>query len=96
MTETKDNIIAAFEWAFWVLFVIGLLSTTIYIEFQFPISGILIMLCAGLLLALARVVRAKQNVPYGNQTMTVETARENLEELTPIEPVKKEARTRKR
>lgn len=63
--EERENIIASFEWAFWILFVIGLLSTTNFIVANYPQAGIMLILCAGLLLLLAKALRRKEGLPRG-------------------------------
>jgi len=63
--EERENIIASFEWAFWILFVIGLLSVTNFIVANYPLAGIMILLVAGLLLLLAKSLRRKQGLPRG-------------------------------
>lgn len=57
---TQEEIIQSFEFAFLLLFSIGLLTTTNFIVSQYPLSGIMIILVSGLLLLLAKAVRRKQ------------------------------------
>jgi membrane protein implicated in regulation of membrane protease activity len=60
---TQDEIIASFEFAFMVVFGVGLLSTTNFIVMNYPLAGIMLILCAALLLLLARAVRRRKNIP---------------------------------
>ena len=60
-----DETIASFEFAFMALFAIGLITTTNYVVAEYPIAGIMLILCAGLLLLLAKVVRHKKGIPKG-------------------------------
>jgi protein-S-isoprenylcysteine O-methyltransferase Ste14 len=60
---SQDEIIASFEFAFMVVFGIGLLTTTNFVVMQYPQAGILLILCSGLLLLLAKSVRKKKNIP---------------------------------
>lgn len=60
---SQDEIIASFEFAFMVVFGIGLLSTTNFIVMNYPIAGVMLIAVSALLLLLARAVRRKKNVP---------------------------------
>lgn len=59
---SQDEIIASFEFAFMALFGIGLLTTTNWIVMQYPQAGVMLILCAGLLLLLVKAIRKKKNI----------------------------------
>ena len=60
---SQDEIIKSFEFAFLLVFSIGLLTTTNFIVMNYPLAGLMLILCAGLLLLLARAVRRRKNIP---------------------------------
>ena len=59
---SQDEIIKSFEFAFLLVFSIGLLTTTNFIVMNYPLAGLMLILVSGLLLLLAKAVRRKKNI----------------------------------
>lgn len=55
-----DEVIATYEMLFQILFAVGLLSFTLWIQFQYPQTGLILAAMGVLLLWLAKMVRKKK------------------------------------
>jgi membrane protein implicated in regulation of membrane protease activity len=59
---SQDEIIKSFEFAFLLVFSIGLMSTTNFIVMNYPLAGLMLILVSALLLLLAKAVRRRKNI----------------------------------